>query len=242
MLGAHRAAAPPDRASRSACAGSWVTTTIETLEPGERPLHRVARRLVERGRRLVEQQHLRLEREGARQHHALLLADREPRGLALRVVGGEPRERQAALHVGVAPAEARAVAHVVGHACPGTAPAAGARGRPGGAARAGRARARRRPSKRTSPSSGSASRLSRRSRVDLPLPDGPRIAVAPGSRRRSRPRSTGRPSREADTSRSSKSGLRPRRARSAGDRADSAPPAPASVRRAPPAWRPRSRR
>ena len=86
------------------------------VEPGERPLHRVARRLVERGRRLVEQQHLGFEGEGASEHHPLLLADREPRGLAVRVLGGQPRERQAAVNVGVAAAEARAVGHVVGDA------------------------------------------------------------------------------------------------------------------------------
>src|SRR3954453_11370861 len=48
----------------------------------ERALDLVASVLVQRRGRLVEQQHLRLERQRARQHHALLLADRQLRRIA----------------------------------------------------------------------------------------------------------------------------------------------------------------
>ena len=51
------------------------------LEEGR--LDRVAGRLVERRRRLVEEQHPRLERQRAGQHRPLLFADREPRRIAL---------------------------------------------------------------------------------------------------------------------------------------------------------------
>ena len=57
--------------------------------------------------------------------------------------------------------------------CRRAAPAAAARARPRAAARAGRARARRRRGRRTVPASGSASRLSSRSRLDLPQPGRP---------------------------------------------------------------------
>ena len=58
----------------------------------QRPLDRVARLLVERGRRLVEQQHAGLERERPGEHHALLLPHGEPRGVALGERGVEARE------------------------------------------------------------------------------------------------------------------------------------------------------
>ena len=147
---------------------------------GEGRLDRVAGGLVERRGRLVEQEHLGPLGQRPRQHRPLLLADRELRDVAL----GEAR-RRARRGRGSGRRRAR---------CP-------ARPRGEAEVRPDRSLEQRRQLRhqrdlapqlqrvvlaerpaavaRPCPGSGSASRLSSRSRVDLPLPEGPTIAVAP---------------------------------------------------------------
>jgi hypothetical protein len=70
--------------------------------------------LVEGGGRLVEQQHLGVERERPRQHHPLLLADGEPRGRPVGVRGVEAGVGEQPRDVDGASEQPRAVRHVVG--------------------------------------------------------------------------------------------------------------------------------
>ena len=76
---------------RSASSRSWVTKTVVTpglaAAPPKLVQQRLAGRLVEGAERLVQQQHLRLQGEGARQARALRLAARDRERGALRQMG-----------------------------------------------------------------------------------------------------------------------------------------------------------
>ena len=88
---------------------------------------------------------------------------------------------------------------------PRAAPAAAAPARPRAAAPAGRTRSAAGRGRRSSPRSGSASRLSSRSSVDLPAPEGPTTAVAPAGIAALTESRTRRSPRSRQTSRSSNS-------------------------------------
>jgi hypothetical protein len=82
-------------------------------QPVQRPLHRVPRRLVQRRGRLIEEQDARLQCEGTRQHHPLLLTDRESGGIPVLERGVEPRQLEAASRVEAVTGQAWAVGDVV---------------------------------------------------------------------------------------------------------------------------------
>ena len=154
-------------------------------------------RLVERRGRLVEQQHLGLERERAREHHALLLAHREPRGVAIGEARVEPGQlERPARRSTSSPQQARAEADVLGDRARQRRRQLRHEARRGGAARAGRARGRpcrgsgRRPRRGRPAGSAAAAAWT------CPSRRGRRRAVEPDwDRRASRPLSTGRPPR-----------------------------------------------
>ena len=87
----------------------------DAVQVPERVLHGPGGGGVERSRGLVEQQHLRLERQRPGEHHALLLPDRQPRGVPLREARVEPREHERPLGIDLLAVEARAEADVVGN-------------------------------------------------------------------------------------------------------------------------------
>ena len=179
---ARRRSAPPKSDIRRACSRSWVTRTSRDSSRS-RSSSSVASTAprglrVERRGRLVEQQHPGLERQRPRQHHPLLLAHRELRGVALGELGVEPGELEQPARRRARGRRARRRSGCSRRPSPRAAPAAAAPGRPRAAARAGRARGRRRPGSEPA-RSGSASRSSSRSKVDFPCPT---------ARRRSSPR------------------------------------------------------
>ena len=178
-------------ARRRAWAGSWVTTTVAMsslrAQLGQRGLDRVARVLVERRGRLVEQEHPRLERQGAREHHALLLADREPVGVAVARSRVRARPGRAA---GPRRARGRRTTPRTRRSrprCPRPGPGAAAPGRPRGAAREDRARERRRPGSGRSPrrgprgGSGAAGSSTCPTPTGRPAPRRPRAATRSSS-------------------------------------------------------------
>ena len=74
------------------------------MQIGERRLDGGARGLVEGRGRLVEQQHAGLQRQGRRQHHPLLLADREPVEVPIGETGLEAGQLQTSGRVELRPA------------------------------------------------------------------------------------------------------------------------------------------
>ena len=160
----------------------------------ERRLDRVACGLVERRGGLVEEQDPGVERERSRQHDALLLADRELGGVAVLERRVEAGQLEAAARVEAVAGEARPVGDVVvdravdqrrelGNEADLAAERQGVALADVLALVDDRAR------------SGSASRLSSLSSVDLPLPEGPTTELAPTGNRALRSRSTSFPER-----------------------------------------------
>ena len=71
--------------------------------------------LVQRRRRLIQEQHLGLQRQRPGQHHTLLLAHREPARLALGVGGRQPRELERTRRVHAPADQGRPETDVVRH-------------------------------------------------------------------------------------------------------------------------------
>ena len=134
---------------------SWVTSTVETLDPlaqvQEGRLHRATSVVVESRGGLVEQQDPRLQRQRPRQHRPLLLSHRE---LAAVACGEARRRGRRGRAAGRRRARARPGRRRTGCCAPRSPPAApeaAAPGRPLAAARVDRARAHRLPRSEPSP-------------------------------------------------------------------------------------------
>ena len=217
-------------ASRCACARSWVTSTIEQGSPAR---VRSTPSLARSSRAAVGSSSSSTSGSSASARASITrCCSPTDRRAASRSAnsGSRPGQLERAQRIDLAAEQAGAVADVVGHAARQRRRQLGHEHGTAAQLERRRASGRRRRGSARFPRPGSASRLSSRSSVDFPDPEGPRMAVVPGSRDSVRSRSTGRPARASETLSSSKR-LRPRPA-PAVDRADSARPARASVPRA----------
>ena len=177
-------------ASSSASSWSWVTKTVvwpvRVVDLAQPAAQLAAHLRVERAERLVEQQHLRLDRQRAGQRDALALAAgelaRDSASPARRAARGRavPSARRRISRLG-GPRRARAAPSGRSRcsrrpSCAGTARSAGRRSRHCAPARSSARRPRRR--NRCAPLVGRSSPAIRRSSVVLPEPEGPSSAIS----------------------------------------------------------------
>ena len=217
--GSHMRSASIAASSRS-CVTSTIGIASVAAQLGELAVELLPRHAVDRGERLVEQQHLRVARERARHRDALLLAAGElraagaPRGPSRCTRASSSRARARAL-------AARQVRERRRRRCPartgaGTARSSGTRGRPSAAAACAstpaagveprrRRRTRSRPAARRDAGPAMQRRI-----VDLPLPDGPTSASSLARRavERRAPAGSARPARGGPRARARRSAMR----------------------------------